>query len=225
MPEHNDAFPTVSRRDFIKGLGTTAVSSAMASASAGVQELAAQLETVNKERVYGPEPVAFSLTINGKDVDVEVEPRVTLLDVLRHHLSYTGAKEGCGQASCGACTVLLDGKPVNACMNLAIEAQGQAITTVEGLATEGQLSPLQEAFIEEDGLMCGYCTSGFLTTLTALLRDRPQPTTEEIRTACSGHLCRCGTYPRVFKSVQRAAGMLTSSRTEVISWSHGEELA
>lgn len=221
MPEQNSSSLSVSRRTFLKGLGTTAVSSAMATVTAGAKDLAEQLEKVNKEKVYGPGAMPLLLSINGEAVTVDVEPRVTLLDVLRHRLPYTGAKEGCGHAGCGACTVLLDGKPVNACMMLAVEAQGREIATVEGLAKDDRLAPLQEAFVEEDGLMCGYCTSGFLMSLTALLDEHPQPTEDEIRKACSGHVCRCGAYPRIFKSAQRAAGVSTTSQTEVIRWSHG----
>lgn len=221
MPEPNDAPHAVSRRTFLKGLGTTAVSSAVATVSASAKEFADQLERVNQEKVYGPDAVSLVLSINGEEMAVEVAPRVTLLDALRRHLPYTGAKEGCDRGGCGACTVLLDGKPVYACMTLAIEAQGREIATVEGLAHNDQLSPLQDAFIEEDGLMCGYCTSGFLMSLTALLETHPQPTEAEIRTACSGHVCRCGTYPRVFKAALRAAGAPTTSQTEVIRWSHG----
>ena len=221
MPDKTDSPLNVSRRQFLKGLGTTAVTSAMASVSAGAQDLAAQLEQINKEKVYGPGPLSLTLHINGQAVPVEVEPHVTLLDVLRHHLPYTGAKEGCGQGSCGACTVLLDGKPVNACMKLAIEAQDAQIATVEGLAQNGQLAPIQEAFIEEDGVQCGYCTSGFLMSLTALLAEHPDPTVAQIQKACSGHICRCGTYPRVVKSALRAAGKPVSPQTEVIRWSHG----
>ena len=222
MPEKTDSPLSVSRRQFLKGLGTTAVTSAMASVSAGAQDLAAQLEQINKEKVYGPGPLALTLHLNGRAVPVEVEPHVTLLDVLRHHLPYTGAKEGCGRASCGACTVLLDGKPVYACMTLAIEAQDAEIATVEGLAQNGRLAPIQEAFIEEDGVQCGYCTSGFLMSLTALLKEHPNPTEVQIRKACSGHLCRCGTYPRVVKSALRAAGRPVIPQTEVIRWSHGK---
>jgi xanthine dehydrogenase YagT iron-sulfur-binding subunit len=217
MPEKKDASLSFSRRTFLKSLGTTAA----ASATAGVRDLAAQIEALDAEKVYGPGPVPLSLTINGKAEQVEVEPRATLLEVLRDHLPYPGAKEVCGRATCGACTVMVDGKPVYGCMKLAIEAQGADVTTVEGLASGSQLSTLQEAFIQEDGLMCGYCTSGFLVTLTGLLQENPKPSEAEIRKACSGNLCRCGTYPRIFKSAQRAAGLSTESQTEVIRWRHG----
>lgn len=221
MSEKKDGGLGFSRREFLKGMGTTAV----ATATSGARGLAQEFEKVNQERAYGPGPVALSLRINGASVGVEAAPNQTLLDVLRKHLSYTGAKEVCGAASCGACTVLLDGTPVYACMTLAIEAQGKAITTVEGLADGETLSPLQEAFVEEDGMQCGYCTSGFLMTLTAFLKENPQPDPEAVRHAVSGHLCRCGTYPRVIKSALRAAGIETESSTEVISWSHAEKLA
>jgi aerobic-type carbon monoxide dehydrogenase small subunit (CoxS/CutS family) len=221
MSEKKDSGLGFSRREFLKGMGTTAV----ATATSGARGLAQELEKVNQERAYGPGPVALTLRINGKSVAVEAAPNQTLLDVLRKHLSYTGAKEVCGGAACGACTVLLDGMPVYACSYLAIEAQGKAIHTVEGLSDGEALTPLQEAFVEEDGMQCGYCTSGLLMTLTAFLKDHPKPDAEAVRHAISGHICRCGTYPRVVQSALRAAGLPTESSTEVISWSHGEKLA
>jgi xanthine dehydrogenase YagT iron-sulfur-binding subunit len=217
MPEKKKPFLAVSRRAFLKGIGTTAV----ASAATGAQSFAQQLREMDPEQVVGPGPVPLALNLNGEPVRLEVEPRATLLDVLRERLDRTGAKEVCGRASCGACTVLLDGMPVYACMTLAIETEGREVRTVEGLAHDGQLSPLQDAFVQEDGLMCGYCTSGFLMSLTALLERNPNPSEVEVQEACAGHLCRCGTYPRVIKSALRAAGTDTTSRTEVIRWSHG----
>jgi len=225
MSEKHDAPASPSRRAFLKGLGTTAVSSTLATATAGARQLADELALVNQEQIYGPGPVALTFNVNGKPVTVDVPPSTTLLEALRDHLPYTGTKEVCDRASCGACTVLLDGKPVNACMKLAIEAQAQPILTVEGLAQGGELSALQQAFIEEDGLMCGYCTSGFLMSLTALLNEHPKPTEATVRKACAGNLCRCGTYPRIFRSALRAAGVPVESQTEVISWSHGHKLA
>lgn len=221
MPGKRDVLPAVSRRAFLKGIGTTAV----ATATTGAKSLTEELRKYDAERVLGPGTEALTLEINGKSVPIEVEPSVTLLEVLRDRLTYTGAKEVCDRASCGACTVLLDGKPVYACSTLAVEAQGREITTVEGLASSQRLSTLQEAFIEEDGLQCGYCTSGFLVTLTALLKDNPRPTADQVRQAVSGHLCRCGTYPRVVNSALRAAGLPTENTTEVIRLSHGEKLA
>jgi aerobic-type carbon monoxide dehydrogenase small subunit (CoxS/CutS family) len=221
MPDKKEPAMPVSRRAFIKGLGTTAV----ATAASGTQALAGELEKVNQERVLGPDAVSVSFLVNGGEIVVDVEPNETLLDVLRDRLSLTGAKEICGRGTCGGCTVLIDDTPVYGCMYLAIEAHGKNIVTVEGLADGETLSPLQEAFIDEDGMMCGYCTSGFLVTLSALLKENPTPDEDEIKHAVSGHLCRCGTYPRIVRSTLRASGTLKQSSTEVISLSHVEKLA
>jgi xanthine dehydrogenase YagT iron-sulfur-binding subunit len=134
---------------------------------------------------------------------VEVEPRVTLLELLRDRLQLTGAKEVCDRATCGACTVLLNGRPVYSCMKLAVEGQAQEITTIEGLGAPNNLTPVQRAFVECDAMMCGYCTPGFVMSLTALFRVKSNPTLEEIKKAFSGNLCRCGSYPNIFKAAQR----------------------
>ena len=221
MPEKKEAKMPFSRREFIKGLGTTAV----ATAASGTQALASELEKVNQERVIGPHPETKTLRVNGVDHAVEIAPHETLVDVLRGKLGLTGAKEICGRATCGGCTALVDGTPVYACMYLAIEAVGKDILTVEGLAANDKLSPLQSAFVEEDGLMCGYCTSGFLVTLSALLKENPSPNEEAIKAAIEGNLCRCGTYPRVVISTLSATGASSQSSTEVLSLSHVEKLA
>lgn len=202
----------ISRRAFLRGLGTAAVTAA----AAGTQSVAAELEQANGEQVVGPDKIPVQFTLNGAIARIEVEPRVTLLDALRNHLGVTGPKEACDRASCGACTVLLDGEPVYACSLLAIEAAGAEITTVEGLASDGELTALQHSLIEKDGMQCGFCTPGFAVTLTAFLRDHPQPTEAEIRKACAGNLCRCGTYPRVFAAALAAAGVKTSSNVEIL---------
>src|SRR5208282_6469607 len=161
-----------SRRTFLKSLGTVAVTAA----TAQTQAVAAELEKANAEKTLGPGAVPVTLKVNGGTLKLSLEPRVTLLDALRNYSSLTGAKEGCDRATCGACTVLLDDLPIYSCSKLAIEAQGHEITTVEGLARDGQLSPVQRAFVEEDALMCGYCTPGFVMSVTALLRQNPHPT-------------------------------------------------
>jgi aerobic-type carbon monoxide dehydrogenase small subunit (CoxS/CutS family) len=204
----------VSRRSFLKSFGTTAAVAATAQIDAVAQELA----KANSEKVAGPGEVPITLQVNGKPIKLQVEPRVTLLEALRNHSSFTGAKEVCDRATCGACTVLLDDKPIYSCSMLAIEAQGHAITTVEGLSQNGKLTPVQQAFIDHDALMCGYCTPGFVMSVTALLKYNPRPTAEEVKHACSGNLCRCGTYPRVLKAALEAAGVKTTSTTEVISY-------
>src|SRR5579859_4199729 len=175
-----------SRRTFLKGLGTSAVAAVAAQTTA----VAAELEKVNAEKIVGPGPVPVTLNVNGRKLELMLEPRVTLLDALRNYSSLTGAKEGCDRAACGACTVHLDGVPIYACQKLAIEAQGHAITTIEGLALDGELSTLQKAFIEKDALQCGYCTPGFVMSATALLANNPRPSPEEIKHACAGNLCR-----------------------------------
>jgi aerobic-type carbon monoxide dehydrogenase small subunit (CoxS/CutS family) len=203
-----------SRRTFLKSLGTTAV----ASAAAQAQTVAAELEKINAEKVVGPGAVPVTLQVNGKPLKLQLEPRVTLLDALRNYSSLTGAKEGCDRATCGACTILMDNVPVYSCMKLAIEAQGCAITTVEGLAQDGKLSKVQQTFKERDALMCGYCTPGFLMSVTALLTKTPRPTPEQVRHACAGNICRCGTYPRVMEAALSAAGAAVASNLEVIDY-------
>src|SRR5215471_11200198 len=169
----------VSRRSFLKSFGTSAAVAATAQIDAVAQELA----KANSEKLSGPGAVPITLQVNGKPLKLQVEPRVTLLEALRNHSSFTGAKEVCDRATCGACTVLLDDKPVYACSTLAIEAQGKAITTVEGLAQNGRLSKVQEAFIDRDALMCGYCTPGFIMSVTSLLKRNSKPTADDVRQA------------------------------------------
>jgi len=196
--------PELSRRSFLKGLSTVVV----ASAAVPVATVAAEVEELQKlgsAKALGPGPVPIVLEVNGKLRKLNVEPRVTLLDALRNQAGLTGSKEVCDRATCGACTVLFDGQPIYSCMKLAIEAQGHTITTVEGLAKDGKLTAVQQAFIEADASMCGYCTPGFLMSLTALLKKNSQPTADEVRTACSGNLCRCGTQARVLTAALKAA--------------------
>ncbi len=208
-----DSF-SVSRRFFLKSFG----SSAAIAATAQVEAVAAELEKVNAEKVQGPGTVPVTLQVNGKPLKLNVEPRVTLLEALRNHSNLTGAKEVCDRGTCGACTVLLDEKPVYSCSKLAIDSQGAKITTIEGLARDGKLSPVQQAFIEQDALMCGFCTPGFIMSVTALLRENPHPTADQVKHACSGNLCRCGTYPRVLQAALKAAGAPVADKTEVISY-------
>jgi xanthine dehydrogenase YagT iron-sulfur-binding subunit len=208
-----EKFGGVSRRTFIKGLGTTAVTTVAAQTVAVAQEL----EKINAEKVIGPGAVSVTLLVNGEKLQLQLEPRVTLLDALRNYSSLTGSKEGCDRAACGACTVLMDGKAIYSCQKLAIEAQGRQITTVEGLAKNGALSEVQKAFIDKDALQCGYCTPGFLMSVTALLGKNPRPTLEETKHACAGNLCRCGTQPHILKAVFAAAGVSVADKTEVIN--------
>lgn len=207
-----DPFGAVSRRTFIKGLGATAITTVAAQTAAVAQEL----EKANAEKIVGPGAVPVTLTVNGEKLQLQLEPRVTLLDALRNYSSLTGSKEGCDRAACGACTVLIDGSPIYSCQKLAIEAQGHEITTVEGVAQNGTLSKVQQAFINCDALQCGYCTPGFVMSVTALLNKNPRPTLDDARHACSGNLCRCGTQPHVLKAIFEAAGISVADKTEVI---------
>jgi xanthine dehydrogenase YagT iron-sulfur-binding subunit len=203
-----------SRRTFLKSLGTVAATAA----TAQVQSVAAELEKANAEKILGPDAVPVTLKVNGEKLELLLEPRVTLLDALRNYSSLTGAKEGCDRATCGACTVLLGNTPVYACQKLAIETQGVEITTVEGLAKNEKLTKVQQAFMDEDALMCGYCTPGFLMSVTALLKKNPHPNADDVKHACAGNICRCGTHPRILQAVFRAAGVETAGKTEVIDY-------
>jgi aerobic-type carbon monoxide dehydrogenase small subunit (CoxS/CutS family) len=147
------------------------------------------------------------LNVNGQTHKVSVEPRTTLLNTLRNSLdpAVTGPKLVCDMGTCGGCTVLIDGKPVYGCLTLAIDAVGKEITTVEGLGTPDKLNAVQAAFVEKDGMMCGFCTSGFVTSISALLKRNPDPTEAEVREACKGNFCRCGTYPHIFQAALAAA--------------------
>lgn len=203
-----------SRRAFLKSLGTVAATAA----TAQVQSVAEELEKANAEKIIGPNAVPVTLNVNGQKVQLQLEPRVTLLDALRNYSSFTGTKEGCDRATCGACTVLLDGTPVYSCQKLAIEAQSCDITTVEGLAQNGNLSKVQQAFLETDALMCGYCTPGFLMSVTALLGKNPRPSADNVKHACAGNICRCGTQPRILQAALQAAGVESASKSEVINY-------
>jgi carbon-monoxide dehydrogenase small subunit len=148
---------------------------------------------------------AIRVMVNGVEEQVEVTPNLTLLEMLRDKLGLTGTKNGCSAGECGACTVMMDGEPVNSCMVLAVEADGAQLVTVEGLSQNGHLDPLQEAFVAEGGVQCGFCTPGMLISARALLNRRPNPSEEEIREALLGNLCRCTGYTRIVRAVQKAA--------------------
>ena len=146
-----------------------------------------------------------ALEVNGQHREVDVEPRTLLVSMLREDLDLTGTHVGCDTSQCGACTVLLDGESVKSCTVLAAQASGHEITTVEGLASDGTMHPVQRAFHEQHGLQCGFCTPGFIVSVTAFLRDNPHPSDTEIREALSGNLCRCTGYQGIIRAVQRAA--------------------
>jgi aerobic-type carbon monoxide dehydrogenase small subunit (CoxS/CutS family) len=150
-----------------------------------------------------------TLNVNGVGYPVEIEPGRSLLSVLRDEVGLTGSKEGCDDSECGACMVLLDGRPVNSCSYLALQADGREVTTIEGLASaDGELHPLQRAFLDQGGVQCGFCTPGMLISAKALLDENPTPSEEEIRLALSGNLCRCTGYSGIVRAVQSAAGEL-----------------
>ncbi len=189
---------SVSRRDFIRtvgvgGLATGVLTQVDLGAQAGVKEM-------------GPVEVPIVLTINGRKHELRVEPRTTLLDAVRQRLNITGVKRVCDRGSCGACTMIVDGRTVYACSMLAIEAQGKAIRTVEGLASAGALHPVQEAFCEHDALMCGFCTPGFVVSTAALLEKVPNPTLDQAKKALDGNICRCGTYAKLLKAATSTKG-------------------
>lgn len=193
----------VTRRGFLKGAGLTAAGAAILEAGLiGVGEAASGAST---PVVIGPGRVALMLRINGASRRVEVEPRTTLAEALRFELGLTGTKVVCDRGSCSACTVWLDGTPVCSCMTLALDATGRSITTIEGLAEGETLHPVQEAFIEFDATQCGFCTPGMVMSCAALLKRNPNPTLDDVKTATSGNLCRCGTYPKVFEATLAAA--------------------
>jgi xanthine dehydrogenase YagT iron-sulfur-binding subunit len=187
----------VSRRAFLKGSGAAAAVTALTTPIAD-----AVAQQPKGAKTLGPDPVAITLTVNDEKKQLKVEPRVTLLDALRNHLDLTGAKKVCDRATCGACTVIIDGKPAYACSVLAIEAQGREIKTVEGL---GENHAMVQAFANHDAEQCGFCTPGFVVACTALLAKHRNPTLEDIEHGLGGNLCRCGTYMGIKGAVLEAA--------------------
>jgi aerobic-type carbon monoxide dehydrogenase small subunit (CoxS/CutS family) len=149
--------------------------------------------------------MSATLTVNGVAYPVEIDPHISLLGAVRDVIGLTGSKEGCDDSECGACMMLLDGKPVNSCSYLAMQADGRQVTTVEGLAGDQGMAPLQRAFLEEGGVQCGFCTPGMLISATALLRDNPDPSEQEIRIALAGNLCRCTGYDGIVRAVRSTA--------------------
>jgi xanthine dehydrogenase YagT iron-sulfur-binding subunit len=191
------------RRKFLKGVGIAGAGSAIADhlwTEAKAEEPQATPNVMSGEG-------KVVLNVNGQKRTVQVEPRTTLLNALRNHLepAVTGPKLVCDMGTCGACTVLIDDKPVYSCLVLAVDAANKKITTVEGLGTPEKPNAVQAAFIEQDALMCGFCTPGFVTTISAYLKKHPNPSLDEVREACKGNFCRCGTYPRVFEAALAAA--------------------
>ncbi len=189
-----------SRRQFLRG------SAAAGAVSAGlVPGLLDSAEAQGEPGVAGPGPVDMAFRINGEARVATLEPRVTLLDALRNHLDLTGAKKVCDRGTCGACTVLLDGDPVYACSVLAIETQGQEVTTVEGLGSPENMHPIQQAFVDHDAQQCGFCTPGFVVASAALLDRHPNPDQKTVHRELGGNLCRCGTYAGIRAAVAQAS--------------------
>jgi len=189
---------TVSRREFLKGAGVTGLASAVT--AAGVAEIEAQ----TGPRVLGPGDVPVSLMVNGKRLELKIEPRVTLLDAVRNRADLTGNKRVCDRGTCGACTMIVDGRTVYSCSTLAIEVQGKQIRTVDGLANGATLHPVQQAFCDADALMCGFCTPGFVVATVALLEKHPNATPEQMRKGLDGNICRCGTFVRILEAANAA---------------------
>ena len=189
--------PRLSRRAFFTGAGASALSASLASSAASAAEAA--------PAVLGPGAGSLQLSINGRAVAVQADPGETLAEVLRNHLGMTGTKIGCDRGACSACTVWLDGEVAASCMTLALDARDRKITTIEGLAKGEELHPVQRAFVENDALQCGFCTPGMVMSCAALVERNPKCTLDDVKQAVSGHLCRCGTYPNVFKATLAAA--------------------
>ena len=189
----------VNRREFLKSAGVVSA----VTAAATTPEAEAQ---VAGARPVGPGEVPVTLMVNGKRLDLKIEPRVTLLDALRMRADLTGNKRVCDRGTCGACTMIVDGRAVYSCSTLAIEVQGKTIRNVDGLANGATLHPVQQAFCDKDALMCGFCTPGFVMASVGLLEKHPNATAEQIRKGLDGNICRCGTFPRIFEAVSSVAG-------------------
>ncbi len=200
----------LTRRAFIKGAGAAAVVARIGTSRTPAANAAspAESDVLNGDGVVerlGPEAAAIELNINGTIRQVSVEPRVTLLEALRDHLGLYGTKLVCDRGACGACTVHLNGSPIISCMILAVDARGQRITTIEGLANGAGMHPVQRTFVEYDALQCGFCTPGMIMSVAAALNHNPNADLDEIKRAVSGNICRCGTYPHVVKAALAAA--------------------
>ena len=195
---HNKSGPGVSRRDFLRGSGAAAAAAATALAPLPpAAEAFAPTEAGRDPVAVGPGAVKLTLDVNGAKMETKVEPRVTLLDALRNHLDVTGCKKVCDRGTCGACTVLLDGKTVYACTTLALEAQGKKVRTAESLVDGGRLDKVPAAFVQADAQQCGFCTPGFVVSMYAAFQANPSAGPAEVEDALSGNICRCGTYEQM----------------------------
>ena len=196
----------VTRRRFLLRAALPAVAMVIMEGSPRLSAAAAAAASVSVRPAKGPGPVAVTLDVNGQRHPLRIEPRVTLLDALRERLALTGTKKGCDQGQCGACTVLVDGRRVNACLTLAVAVEGKRVTTVEGLARGNQLHPVQQAFIDKDAFQCGYCTPGQICSAVGLLNEKRSLGAANVREYMSGNICRCGAYTNIVAAVQAAGG-------------------
>jgi xanthine dehydrogenase YagT iron-sulfur-binding subunit len=196
-----------SRRDFLKGAGMAVSTGLLAVPEAGAAP------PDQAAGIVGPGAVPITLQINGKPYSLKVEPRVTLLDALRNRLDLTGAKKVCDRGVCGACTVIMDGRPVYACNVLAVEAAGHSLVTIEGLGTAEKLHPVMAAFVNHDAQQCGFCTPGFVVACKAFLDKHPHPTMQDIEQGLGGNMCRCGTYVGIREAVLEAARTMKGGQT------------
>lgn len=202
--EDNGENGGITRRRFLKGAGLTALS--MANLDKG--------QAATQSQVLGPGHIPLSLKVNDVVHNLQIEPCETLAQTLRFELGLTGTKVSCDRGTCSACTVWLDRTPVCACMALTVDVGNRAVTTIEGLADKDELHPVQQAFIDKDATMCGFCTPGMIMSCAALLMHNSAPTLEDVRQATSGNFCRCGTYPKVFEATLAAAGVEGVARTK-----------
>ena len=205
MSDSDDRFG-VSRRDFLRSAGLGGVATAAGALAPS------EVEGQTGPAVIGPGEVPVSLTVNGKRIDLRIEPRVTLLDALRTRADLTGNKRVCDRGSCGACTMIVDGRTVYGCSTLAIEVQGKQVRTVDGLANGDTLHPVQRAFCDVDALMCGFCTPGFVVATVALLEKYPNATREQAAKELDGNVCRCGTFVRIMEAAMKAKTMMGGAR-------------
>jgi xanthine dehydrogenase YagT iron-sulfur-binding subunit len=205
MHDPQDSKPGLSRRSFLKGSGVAAAALGAAPVTA-LAQAPAQPGRPQAPPAIGPAPARLALTVNGNQMTTNVEPRVTLLDALRNYLDVTGCKRVCDRGTCGACTVLLDGKPVYSCSMLALEAQGRQVRTAESLFNNGQLDRVPEAFVRHDAQQCGFCTPGFVVAMKAAFEANPRPTPADVEKALCGNICRCGTYEQMRDAVYALCG-------------------
>lgn len=194
---------SISRRNFMKGLGTGVVGSSVMLGT--LRAVPMPMEEASSQAEDEARLVPLVLTVNGKAVRLKIEPQTTLAELLRERLQLTGTKVVCNQGECGACTVLLDGKAVYSCHTLALDAAGKEVITIEGLMNGEELHPLQQAFIDKDGMQCGFCTPGQIMAAEALLQKYPKPDRQQMLSAMSGNICRCAAYPKIIDSVLEAS--------------------